>query len=150
VWCLRGPGPGVARLWVAALLEAGTPEVNVTGGPVVAVGGVLANDDPKAGLLGRRRASNLGAPRTAVRVICAVPGEVERIGGVNEGAIAAGGRSELLLAAAAGGLTATVGAARHSAALEPWAPRRGPTSARGRLIAERVAASGGGGGNQKP
>jgi hypothetical protein len=47
---LRRPRSGVALLRIVALLEARTPEVDIAGGPVVAVAGVLADDDPEAGL----------------------------------------------------------------------------------------------------
>jgi len=52
---LREPGAGVALLGVAALLEAGAPEVDVTRGPGVAIGVVLAHHDPQAGLPARER-----------------------------------------------------------------------------------------------
>ena len=50
VWRLGGPGPGVGFLRIVALLEAGAPKVDVAAGPVVAVGGVLADDDPETSL----------------------------------------------------------------------------------------------------
>ena len=58
---LRGPGAGVGLLRVGALLEAGAPEMNVAGGPVVAVGGVLADHDPAAGLAACERGRDLEA-----------------------------------------------------------------------------------------
>jgi hypothetical protein len=44
---LGGPGAGVGFLWAVDLLETGAPKVDVARGSVVAVGGELADHDPK-------------------------------------------------------------------------------------------------------
>ena len=58
---LRRPGAGVGFLRVVALLKTCAPEVAVAGCPVVAVRGVLANDDPEAGLAAREGTGDLEA-----------------------------------------------------------------------------------------
>jgi hypothetical protein len=46
---------------VVALLQAGAPEVDIAGGPVIAVGGKLAHDDPETGLARGQRSGDLEA-----------------------------------------------------------------------------------------
>lgn len=59
--CLYCPRAGAGIMRVVAVLETGAPAVGASGCPVVAVGGVLADNGPEAGLAARQRAGDLEA-----------------------------------------------------------------------------------------
>ena len=82
---MQGPGTGVGFLRVIAVLEAGAPEVDVAGGPVIAVGGVLAHDDPQSGLAGGERAGDFEALPGGCRRHLRWPGQVGSVGVVDDG-----------------------------------------------------------------
>src|ERR1035437_475360 len=56
---LERPGAGVPVLRIVALLQAGAPQVDGTGGPVVAVPGELPHNDPEPCLTACERARDL-------------------------------------------------------------------------------------------
>ena len=69
---------------VVAFLEADAPEVDVAGGPVVAVGRVRADEDPKAGLAAREGARDSEALPGGGECHLAGPGQVGCVGAIDD------------------------------------------------------------------